>query len=398
MMLRSTLLALLLLLGSPAVADDEVFRLQDPKGDDHGTGALLYPNRPDMERGDLDLVEFSARLDEDGTWFTVELARPIRDPRGEVTQIGQTPIEKLARHGFYTFNVDVYVDRDRVAGSGRTQTLPGRNVDVGRAFAWEKAIVVSPRPDIARTLLELHLDNVYENELRARQGRVSKSEIEAIQARSQAEVAEHYVFPDAIRVRGRKLEFFVPAADLGGQASANWAYTVLVTGADIEQLGRVDFNPTQRPRMMTMPVMRGMQYDAFGLPAEADLAQAPIVDLLAPQSGTQETALDDYDVIAGHLAQVPGVAPDGRVATAAGSDAPAAAAAAARIEAVSRAPRAAEAGTAVPAGAQPTSPTGAPSTPRTVPARLRTLNQLLEEGLITEEEYGELRRKILSEL
>jgi len=32
------------------------------------------------------------------------------------------------------------------------------------------------------------------------------------------------------------------------------------------------------------------------------------------------------------------------------------------------------------------------------PARLRTLNQLLEEGLITQGEYDELRRKILAEL
>ena len=35
---------------------------------------------------------------------------------------------------------------------------------------------------------------------------------------------------------------------------------------------------------------------------------------------------------------------------------------------------------------------------RTVPARLRTLNQLLEDGLITQDEFNELRRKILAEL
>jgi hypothetical protein len=33
-----------------------------------------------------------------------------------------------------------------------------------------------------------------------------------------------------------------------------------------------------------------------------------------------------------------------------------------------------------------------------VPARLRTLNQLLEDGLITQDEFNELRRKILAEL
>jgi hypothetical protein len=35
---------------------------------------------------------------------------------------------------------------------------------------------------------------------------------------------------------------------------------------------------------------------------------------------------------------------------------------------------------------------------RSVPARLRTLNQLLEDGLITQDEFNELRRKILAEL
>ena len=35
---------------------------------------------------------------------------------------------------------------------------------------------------------------------------------------------------------------------------------------------------------------------------------------------------------------------------------------------------------------------------RTTPARLRTLNQLRDEGLITDAEYEDLRRKILSEL
>jgi hypothetical protein len=33
-----------------------------------------------------------------------------------------------------------------------------------------------------------------------------------------------------------------------------------------------------------------------------------------------------------------------------------------------------------------------------VPARLRTLNELLANGLITQAEYNELRRKILAEL
>ena len=40
----------------------------------------------------------------------------------------------------------------------------------------------------------------------------------------------------------------------------------------------------------------------------------------------------------------------------------------------------------------------APTERRSVPARLRTLNELLAEGLITQAEYNDMRRKILAEL
>jgi hypothetical protein len=61
-----------------------------------------------------------------------------------------------------------------------------------------------------------------------------------------------------------------------------------------------------------------------------------------------------------------------------------------------------EATTARPAGDKPAAGgSGAapkPAEKRAVPARLRTLNELRDQGLITEAEYDELRRKILTEL
>jgi hypothetical protein len=41
-------------------------------------------------------------------------------------------------------------------------------------------------------------------------------------------------------------------------------------------------------------------------------------------------------------------------------------------------------------------PAGSPR--RTIPARLKTLNALRADGLITEQEYQELRLKLLSEI
>lgn len=392
-LLLTLTLALAGLSGSDAWAQS-VFRLEDLRGDDYGSGGLIYPNRADMQPGDLDLASFSASIESDGTWFAVEFVKPIRDPRGQVSQVGQLPIERVARYGFYTFNVDVYIDMDRIAGSGQTHTVPGRNVDVSREAAWEKAIIVSPRPDVARSLLALSLDSRYEAELRAEKGRVAKAELEAIRERSEAEVAAHYVFPDRVRVRGRKLEFFVPASELSAVAQPGWAYTVFVTGADIEQLGRVGFNPTNRPQMMTMPVALGVRYDSFGVRGDADLQQPPVVDLLSAEPGLQQKALEDYDTVAGRLAAIPGVAPDGSVALASATGEPLTPTERQRIQSATAPSR-------VPAAESGPTTRPAPETVaerRTVPARLRTLNQLREEGLVTEEEYTELRRKILSEL
>jgi hypothetical protein len=367
-----------------------IFTLEDVKGDDHGAGALIYPNRDDMQPGDLDLVRLSAEERSDGVWFIAEMAQSIRSPVGQVTEVGQTPMERLARNGFYTFNIDIYIDTDRVAGVGRTDTVPGRGVDIDRQFAWEKAIVLTPRPDIARTMLQMHFDAALEADLRAQQGKVSKAELEDIQNRSEARVKDLYFFPTRVRVLGRKIEFQVPTEFLGGVASPAWGYTAFVTGADLEQTGRIGLLKQSQPSMMTMTVGRGIRWSQFGIRSDVDEGIPPVVDLLAADAATQVAALGSYDTIGARLAAVPGMAPDGNVALAA-SGAPLSPAQASRIET-------AAAGGATPRRDTPPGPAASPTERRTVPARLRTLNELREEGLITEAEYHELRRKILTEL
>ena len=388
---RLTMLGLLALAAAAPLAGAEtLFALEDARGDDNGAGVLLYPNRDDMEPGDLDLVRFSAERGEDGVWFRVEMGRPVRNPAGRVTEIGQTPMERLARLGFYTFNVDVYVDTDRVAGVGRTDTVPGRGVAVDRGFAWEKCIVLTPRPDIARTMLQLQFDAEAEAELRARQGKVDGRAVEELQQQAEARVRDQYYFPTRVRVSGRSVEFFVPLEFLGGTPQPSWAYTVLVTGADLEQTGRLGATGKVRPTMMTMGVGRGNRWSQWGIRSDVDEATPPVVDLLAADAEQQANALSDYDSTAGRLAALPGVAVDGRVAVAA-TGVPLSVDQAARLDATGSA-RSPQAGSS-PAAAPPPA-----AEKRTVPARLRTLNQLLEEGLITQAEYDELRRKILTEL
>jgi hypothetical protein len=363
---------------------EPLFVLEDVKGDDVGTGALIYPNRDDMKPGDLDLVSLAVETRPDGVWFVAEMARNIRNPLGRVTELGQTPLERLARNGFYTFNIDIYIDTDRIAGAGFVEAMPGRRVTIDRNFAWEKAVILTPRPDIARTMLQIYFDKQYEAQVRADKGRVTKTDLEGVETRSEKRVEDLYYFPTKVRVAGRRVEFMVPTEFLGGPPSKSWGYTVLVTGADVEQAGSPYALVADTAPMMTMGVARGLTGNQWGIRGDVDPGVPPVIDILAPDPDTQPTVLDNYDTVAGRLAAVPGVAPDGNVAVAPDGK-PLTMEQAARIDTAAAAPGASAGG-------------AASTEKRTVPARLRTLNQLLADGLITQEEYDDLRRKILAEL
>ena len=58
--------------------------------------------------------------------------------------------DRNANGGLYTFNVNIYIDTDRVEGSGRRAMLPGRLAEVAPEGAWEKVICLTPRPVDAR--------------------------------------------------------------------------------------------------------------------------------------------------------------------------------------------------------------------------------------------------------
>jgi C-terminal binding-module, SLH-like, of glucodextranase len=379
---QTLLVAALLAFPARHALADELFALEDVRGDDDGNGELIYPNRLDLQRGDLDLVSVSAEERKDGVWFVVEFAKLIRSPAGRVTELGQTPLENLARNGFFTFNVDIYVDTDRIAGAGLVETVPGRGVVIDRNYAWEKAIVLTPRPDIARTMLKMYFDDEFEAELRAKKGRVSKDELDQLANRSERRVDDYYFFPTRVRVNGRKVEFNVPVEFLGGVPEKSWGYTVLVTGSNIQQAGSPINVTSNRMPMMTMGVARGITTSDWGIRGDVDAGVPPVIDILAPDPNTQPTVLDNYDTVAGRLASVPGVAPDGNVAVSPTGQA-------LTMEQAARL----DTTTGNEADSAP-----AATEKRAVPARLRTLNQLLEDGLITQAEYDDLRRKILAEL
>ncbi len=301
---------------SPVEAGSKLWELSDPRGDDHGDGGLLYPTVTDYAQGELDVLSVVAEREGDGTEFAVTFARPVRQPsRGAWDALG-TPMNQVFRFGFYTFNLDLYVDRDRQPGSGGVSTLPGRKAEIAPEFAWDRAICLTPRPNEARELLS----RIVIGALAAVQGAEGNegtpeddAAVAALKKSVPADLETRVHFPNRVRVRGNTVRFFVPDSFLGGPASADWGYVLVVTVADLHQetgLGSVlGLREQQEARLMNLPISPGSWRERVGGGRENGQLQPPVVDLLVPPGESQERLLRGYDPKSERPAVLPGVVP-----------------------------------------------------------------------------------------
>ena len=257
-----------LLAGSAFGAGKEIFTLTDPRGDDHGDGNILYPLGENLQSGDLDLLSLTARADGDGTMFEATFAKPVRVPGREAIDDLGTQLDKAARFGFYNLNLDIYIDTDRVPGSGGVTMLPGRHAEIDPATAWEKAVILTPRPNEAKAELKRLLLKTLNEDTKKPTSTLNDAEVEALRKQIPADVDERIFFPTQIHVRGQKISFFVPGIFLGGPAKPTWAYVVATSGADLVQsldiahmLGaperrQVADDPPRLPRPLAGPLRR----------------------------------------------------------------------------------------------------------------------------------------------
>jgi hypothetical protein len=291
------LLALVLfgLFAGSAFGADVVFTLTDPKGDDFGDGKLIYPQRDDMAPGDLDIVQFRATQEEDGTWFEATFARTIQKTSSRAVDDIGLRLDTLAKHGFFTINIDVYIDKDRKPGSGNSDTLPGRKATIDPAFGWEKAVVLTPRPAEAKDVLRAYLLEREKKNLEAERGRLTSQERDEVKEKTKEEMSSSVLFPTVVRVQGSRVAFFVPITFLGGPAKADWAYVVAVSGADVFQrisAAAVFGVGGREDRLFIIPIQPGGRYaDSFGGGREDDPYQTPIVDIIVPSGKTQKELL-----------------------------------------------------------------------------------------------------------
>jgi C-terminal binding-module, SLH-like, of glucodextranase len=271
-----------------------LFTLADARGDDHGDGDLRYPLRDDMVPGSLDLLMLVAYREENGTRFEATFARPIARPQaGRTVDIAGETQAQRARFGFYTFNLDLYVDTDRAQGSGRTETLPGRYLTLAPDSAWEKAIVLTPRPFDARDILRGLWRKEAIAERQGQQGSLGEAAQREVEAAVERELATRVFFPTQVRVTGATVEFFVPDDFFGGAPRPEWGYALAVTGASLENKVNIGaFFGKDRPQeMMVLPIAPGDSKERFGGGRLGDPNQAPVVDLLVPEGVTQEQVL-----------------------------------------------------------------------------------------------------------
>jgi hypothetical protein len=282
---------------SRAARDEaRLFTLKDPRGDDHGDGSLRYPLREDLGPGSLDLLSLEAHAEGGGTRFEATFARPIIRPQmGRAVDALGTSLREVARHGFYTFNLDVYVDTDGAEGSGRTDTLPGRHLQLAPASAWEKIVLLTPRPHEARDLLRKLWREQAREAWQKEKGPLGEAEARTLEAQADRTLEERVFFPTRIQVAGSTVSFFVPEAFLGGPAKPSWGYAAAVTGAQLDIkvslpafLGGVA--PPQRG-LMVLDIQPGDSRERFGGGRSGDPRQSPVVDLVVPEGMTQERVL-----------------------------------------------------------------------------------------------------------
>jgi len=312
-LLATSLLAILALGAVTGAAGDRLFKLTDPSGDDRGDGSILFPERPRIEPGELDLVAFTATRVDGGTEFAAVFARRVAKPTREMLD-GNILLTDLARLGFYKVNVDVYIDTDRKPGSGRVAMLPGRLAEVDPDTAWERVVCLTPRPDVATSELRRFMLAQAKREIKAERGTVRSEDLDVAKQQIALDVADDAFFPTRVRVTGRTIAFFVPDSFLGGPAQPEWSYVVAVSAADIEASLQTQTLETGLTRstysgLFILPIQAGGSRFTLGS-TEPDVEMLPpLVDIVVPAGITQKEALRSFDVLADRPAHLPGVVP-----------------------------------------------------------------------------------------
>ena len=176
-------LAMALCFGATAV---QAVEFTDPKGDDKGPGAYVYPTDSVYKAGSFDLTKLSVTKSGDQVEFAVDVNTSLEDPWG-------------MGGGFSVQMIFVFIKNK---DGGRVETPPGLNVQFAPGSEWNKLVILSPQ---------------------------KKARVTAEAKSKAAAMAADIVVPNITRGNGRTIKGSVPLADLGGDGNVDgWGYQVVM--------------------------------------------------------------------------------------------------------------------------------------------------------------------------
>lgn len=241
-----------------------VLDIDDPAGDDYGPGGYTYPQDAVFSAGNYDIANFQVGYDDENIIFKFTMNGPVDNPWGSASGLS-----------LQTF--DVYIDQ---GDGGSRSMLPGRNLAVEEAFAWDYALTV-----------EGWTSGIYvPGEGGARQ--------------QVAEASELFLLADPGQ---RKVTVRVPKAILGDNPEA-WNYAAVVLGQEGFPAGGV---------MRVRDVQPQAEQWRFGGAPASSTNHTRVIDLVWPEAGEQEAWLSAFtatttaqaDLSADDFATVPMLTP-----------------------------------------------------------------------------------------
>ena len=261
---------------------DVFFGFVDPSYDDKGPGRYTYPLvvQKDARTDGLNSANAANRvthpldaggspnflLDQKNGFFDITNFEVISGDTNVIFEITTNrPIPKFREDGssepkgWFLQLMDIYIDKDGKDGSGRTRTIPGRNLEFAPENGWEKVVLVSPqqRFDLRRLIEQITWDLDF------------------------VEMRKDIIIPDVVFVESFRFRVFVPKS-LIGEPQPHWGYQCFMMLYDPANLRYGHF---QQGR-----VQRFAGNNVFGGGDEYQ-GHPNVIDILAP------TAQVQYDIM-----------------------------------------------------------------------------------------------------
>jgi hypothetical protein len=229
-----------------------VWRFMDPIGDDKGPGYYTYPTNPVYSAGGFDILSFEVDATaRDNITFRITVNADLKQEWGMAAD-------------FDIQHFQIYIDQDRVPGSGHIEGMPGLNILFAPEFAWDKCIMITPQPS-SRVQIEVDV--------------------------KAPDFADSVVVPSRITGQGRTITAVVRRRDLGIAADgdiSNWAWQVVAQSN--EGYPEPEFVLTRNVNEYRGLHRFGGGSDYYGNPH--------VMDIIAwPARGTLQEAEDQFAIL-----------------------------------------------------------------------------------------------------